>query len=188
MPVVEKITKLNPENGKVWFEFEISRAHCRIYSNANYGVRNNGSTTLEATYKTVVEFVKWYSQVVPPLTKTMKQDMKTLKKVPLELIKVEFIPEVDKMEFGKIYYSEEYNISNHLCPCGCGTQTPLPIKEGEWFLVMAADKPSITPSIQHKFNCRSHYVITNGIANMLNEPVPKHLWDGVAFDHSQPGE
>ena len=57
--------------------------------------------------------------------------MKTFKKVPLELVEVEFIPPYKEMEFGKVYYSKEYKITNHLCPCGCGQQTPLPIKKGE---------------------------------------------------------
>jgi hypothetical protein len=112
--------------------------------------------------------------------------MKTLKKVSYELVEVLFIPE--NMESGLIYYSLEYNCSNHLCPCGCGSQTPLPIKDGEWTLDVRNGKTTITPSIQHRFNFKSHYVITNGVANVLNHPIPKELWDGVSFDHSQPGE
>lgn len=114
--------------------------------------------------------------------------MRTLKKVPLELVPVEFIPEVKDMEFGKIYYSEKYNCANHLCPCGCGKQTPLPIKEGEWLIAILGDKATITPSIQHRFHCLSHYIITNGVANMLNEPMPDHLRDITSGHDSQPGE
>ena len=36
--------------------------------------------------------------------------MKTLKKVPIEPIFVEFIPE--KLEIGKLYISEKYNSNN----------------------------------------------------------------------------
>jgi hypothetical protein len=93
--------------------------------------------------------------------------MKTLKKVPLELIEVQFIPEYNQMEFGKLYYSKEYKTTNHLCPCGCKMQTPLPIKENEWSLIINNGKATITPSIQHRFGCLSHYIITNGIANIV---------------------
>lgn len=97
--------------------------------------------------------------------------MRTLKKVNLELVFTEFIPEFDKMEFGKFYYSRKYKVSNHLCPCGCGTQTPLPIKEGEWWISIDKNQFTITPSILHKYiyGCRSHYVINNNIASILDQ-------------------
>lgn len=93
--------------------------------------------------------------------------MQTLKKVPLELVNVEFIPPFKDMEFGKLYYSEEYETSNHLCPCGCGMQTPTPIKQGEWSLSVNNGKATISPSILHRNGCKSHYIITNGVANIV---------------------
>lgn len=91
--------------------------------------------------------------------------MKTLKKVPLELVEVEFIPAT--MEPGKFYYSKEYKSSNHLCVCGCGQQAPLPIREGEWTLDIKEKGFTIRPSILHRFECKSHYIISNGIANLI---------------------
>lgn len=92
--------------------------------------------------------------------------MKTLKKVELELIEVEFIP--NELEFGKFYYSEKYQISNHLCVCGCGHQVPLPIKNNEWSLIKNdINKFSIHPSILQRFDCKTHYIITNSIANIV---------------------
>lgn len=93
--------------------------------------------------------------------------MKTLNKVPLELVQVEFIPHVSEMEFGKLYYSEKYKTTNHLCPCGCGAQTPIPVKEGEWNLTINNGKATISPSIFHRSGCQSHYIITNGVANIV---------------------
>ena len=93
--------------------------------------------------------------------------MKTLKKVNLILKEVDFIPEHNKMEFGVFYYSKKYNISNHLCVCGCGQQTALPIKKGEWEILCDKDKFSISPSILHRLGCQSHYIITNSIANIV---------------------
>ena len=96
--------------------------------------------------------------------------MKTIKQVPVELVELkegEYIPEKDKMEFGKIYYSKEFKGSNHLCLCGCGHQCFLPIKEGEWSLTNNKGKVSISPSILQRFECRSHYIIINGKANFV---------------------
>jgi hypothetical protein len=93
--------------------------------------------------------------------------MKTLKQVPLELVEVEFIPETSQMEFGKLYYSKEYKTTNHLCPCGCGQITPIPVKEGEWNLTINNGKVTISPSILHRMGCQAHYIITNGNANIV---------------------
>lgn len=94
--------------------------------------------------------------------------MKTLKKVPIELVELkegEYLPE--QMEFGKLYYSPEFKGSNHLCLCGCGHPCYLPIKPGEWYLSINNGKPTISPSILQRFDCESHYIITNGIANFV---------------------
>jgi hypothetical protein len=94
--------------------------------------------------------------------------MKTLKTVPVELVRLvgeEFMPEV--LEFGKLYYSEEYQGLKHLCLCGCGHHVWLPIKAGEWSLSEINGKVSITPSVLQRFDCRSHYIITNGKANFV---------------------
>jgi hypothetical protein len=94
-------------------------------------------------------------------------NMKTLKKLELELVEVEFIPHVHEMDFGKIYYSREYQTTNHLCPCGCGIQTPIPVMEGGWKLTINNSKATLSPSILHKMGCETHYIITNGVANIV---------------------
>lgn len=91
--------------------------------------------------------------------------MKTLKSVPLELIEVEYIP--SEMEFGKIYYSKEYKTANHLCVCGCGQITPIRIKEGEWSITKTEKGVTVAPSILQRGGCQSHYIVTNGIANIV---------------------
>lgn len=93
--------------------------------------------------------------------------MKTIKKIQIELIYVEFIPNIENMEFGKFYFSEKYKISNHLCVCGCGNQVPLPIKSNEWSLSKNNNTFSISPSILQRFECKTHYIIQNSIANIV---------------------
>lgn len=92
--------------------------------------------------------------------------MRTMAKVPLELVQVEYVPE--QLEQGKFYYTKEYKSSNHLCVCGCGQEVPIPIKQGEWNITIDENgKFSITPSLQLRMGCKSHYIITNSIANIV---------------------
>lgn len=94
--------------------------------------------------------------------------MKTLKQVPIELVEInngEYLPEY--MEFGKLYYSKEFGGANHYCLCGCGVKAYIIIAPGEWSIDNTNNKLTIKPSLQQLFQCRSHYIITNGIANFV---------------------
>lgn len=91
--------------------------------------------------------------------------MKTLRKEPVFLSLVEFIPE--QLQPGVIYYSELYHGAAHLCLCGCGMEVYTPIKPGEWSLVEGKKGVTMTPSLAHRVGCKSHYIITNGVANFV---------------------
>lgn len=95
--------------------------------------------------------------------------MKTLQTVSVELVEIpggSFMPQ--EMEFGKVYYSKEYSITNHLCLCGCGHKVPLPLSETDWMLVKHNESSfSIMPSILQRFECKSHYIIIKGKANFV---------------------
>ena len=62
MPVVEKIRTLNPDKGKLWFEWEILFCHCRIWSNTKLEWKNNSGTTINAVFESVTQFIQWYNQ------------------------------------------------------------------------------------------------------------------------------
>jgi len=92
--------------------------------------------------------------------------MKTVKKVPIEIRHVNNIPY--SLEEGIFYFSEEHQVGVHSCLCGCKQEVVTPIKEGEWRLLMWEDtRFSITPSILNRFGCKSHYIITGGVANFV---------------------
>lgn len=93
--------------------------------------------------------------------------MKTLRKEIIESIYIDSLPVKEKMEQGRIYISKKFNGSSHLCLCGCGMECYLPISKGEWELTDDNGKITITPSIQQRFSCESHYIITKGIANFV---------------------
>tara|TARA_R110002126_G_scaffold144499_1_gene290609 strand:- start:219 stop:500 length:282 start_codon:yes stop_codon:yes gene_type:complete len=91
--------------------------------------------------------------------------MKTIKKVEIEPVFVEFIP--DTLEENKIYISEEYGSAIHNCLCGCGEQTVMPLYGNGWQLIKQNNgKISFTPSVgNYQLPCKLHYIITNNIAN-----------------------
>jgi len=91
----------------------------------------------------------------------------------MQLIEVEFIPE--QLEEGKFYYSEKYQTASHLCACGCGQNFPVPIKQGEWNITKK-EPLTVTPSFCHRIQCMSHYIITDGFANIVNIPREKRDW------------
>lgn len=93
--------------------------------------------------------------------------MKTIKKVDIEPVFVEFVPK--ELEEGKMYISEEYEVAVHNCLCGCGAKTVLPFGKDGWELIKHDDgKVSFTPSIaNYQMPCKSHYIITKNIANFV---------------------
>jgi hypothetical protein len=93
--------------------------------------------------------------------------MKTLKKVEITPVYVEFMPEV--LEEGKLYISEKYGCAQHLCLCGCGIKTHTPLGDGGWQLIKHDNgKISLTPSISnYQFECKSHYILTKNVANFV---------------------
>ena len=105
--------------------------------------------------------------------------MKTLKKIPVELVLVKYIPV--EMEKNTIYLSEEFQISIHKCLCGCGVESTMSLNDmsdpkgiywqngSGWNYVISDDeKITFTPSILNN-HCpnKYHYIITNGIANVV---------------------
>jgi len=93
--------------------------------------------------------------------------MKTIMKVEIEPVYVEFIPDI--LEEKKVYISERFQVAIHNCLCGCGEKTVMPLREGEWILTKESNgKISFQPSIgNYQFDCKSHYIITNNIANFV---------------------
>ena len=90
--------------------------------------------------------------------------MKTLRKVEIVPLFVEFVPDTLKQDL--IYISEKYRVSVHLCLCGCGNLAVLPLNR--WVLTKNKGKILFTPSILNT-NCpnKYHYIITDNIANVV---------------------
>lgn len=95
--------------------------------------------------------------------------MKTIRTETIEPVDVgeNSFPIKEKMEQGKMYISRVYSASTHLCLCGCGTECYLPIGNEHWLINDYNGKLTVTPSILQRFECKSHYIITNGVANFV---------------------
>ncbi len=95
--------------------------------------------------------------------------MKTLKKVDVSFLKVEYLPDLEEMKERVIYISDKYGTSGHKCLCGCGQLTILPLEKGEWsYEVDAKNRISFSPSVgNYQLLCASHYIITKGTANFV---------------------
>lgn len=97
--------------------------------------------------------------------------MKTLKKVTVAPEFVDTIPE--KLEHGIIYVSKICKTSVHLCLCGCGERTILPFNfelfpAQHWQMTYSDKGITFTPSVgNYSFACKSHYIITNNVANFV---------------------
>lgn len=95
--------------------------------------------------------------------------MKTIRTETIEPVYVgeNSLPKKENMGQGKIYISRVYNASNHLCLCGCGVECYLPLTEDGWNITESEKGISVTPSILQRFDCKSHYIITNSKANFV---------------------
>lgn len=94
--------------------------------------------------------------------------MKTIKKVDIEPVYVDEIPENDKLKQDVLYISKKYGTIVHLCLCGCKNLSVTPINSTGWVLKEENDKVTLTPSILNN-NCpnKYHYIITNNVANIV---------------------
>lgn len=95
--------------------------------------------------------------------------MKTLKKINIKPVTVEYIPDKKDMIQDEIYISVKYRTAVHLCLCGCGNVSVTPfIDDSDWRVFISNNGLSIVPSILN-MNCPNHYhyIITNNIANVV---------------------
>ena len=61
---------------------------------------------------------------------------------------------------GVLYISVKHRLTIHLCACGCGEKTVLPLGPADWQMEYDGKTVSVAPSIGNlQAPCRSHYFI-----------------------------
>ena len=97
---------------------------------------------------------------------------------------VHFIPK--QIEEGILYYSDEFEIAVHLCPCGCKNRIVTPIGPVDWSFKEEYGKPTLYPSIGNwQIPCRSHYWITKGEVTWSRQWSDKEIMAGRENEQMQ---
>lgn len=89
------------------------------------------------------------------------------------LVEVEELP--DTLEPGALYWSREYEISAHLCACGCGDVIYLPVGPVDYSISMDPSGPTLSPSVGNWNVCNAHYWITCGEVAWASQWSPGHI-------------
>jgi len=102
----------------------------------------------------------------------------------LKLNKVYYVPK--QLEPGILYFSKEFGIAAHLCPCGCGNKVVAPIAPTDWSLTVKRGKPTLYPSIGNwQIPCRSHYWVTDGKIVWSYQWTEDQIQDGRKHEEFQ---
>lgn len=82
-----------------------------------------------------------------------------------QLVMVDRFPASPEAEI--LYWSQEFEISGHLCACGCGDFIQLPITPVDFRIISGAGGPTLRPSVGNWNVCDAHYYITDGEVQWL---------------------
>ena len=98
-----------------------------------------------------------------------------MKLTRIEPVFVDTAPDV--LQPGLLYVSVPYASTLHLCCCGCGTETVLPLRPNRWQLIFDGATVSLTPSVGNRFDCASHYWIDRDEVIWVDDTQRRHeLW------------
>lgn len=84
-----------------------------------------------------------------------------------------------EIEDNVLYISLKYNVTKHLCPCGCGSEIVATLSPARYQLYYDGETVSLTPSFGNWLHeCRSHYLIKKDKV-VWAKSMPKHKSDAV---------
>ena len=88
---------------------------------------------------------------------------------------VDQVPE--QPEAGILYVSLPFRTTLHLCACGCGNETWVPIRPDRHHLIYNGETISLQGSIGNwRFPCRSHYWIRDSRIVWVHTPPTRVRW------------
>lgn len=100
-----------------------------------------------------------------------------------KLIEVEELPEA--LEPGTLYWSEEFEISAHLCACGCGDVIYLPIGPVDYSITKDPSGPTLRPSVGNWNVCNAHYFIVRGEVRWAGQLSPQQIAASRAIEDAR---
>jgi hypothetical protein len=84
---------------------------------------------------------------------------------------------------GKLYVSNTYYVTKHLCACGCAEVVTLPLHPAQWRYTFDGKDISIHPSVGNVGTpCNSHYWITAGRVDRAKAITARQAQHGRAKD------
>ena len=92
------------------------------------------------------------------------------------LVEVEELP--GALEPSVLYWSKEYEISSHLCACGCGDIIYLPIGPVDYSISNDTNGPTLAPSVGNWNVCNAHYWIVGGRVEWASQLSPQQITTG----------
>ena len=81
----------------------------------------------------------------------------------MQSLYVDEFPLPSEAKKGVVYYMDVIKTGFMLCPCGCGAH----IGFGPAWTVASKEPFTLDGSIQVDGGCRSHFIITKGVANFV---------------------
>ena len=84
-----------------------------------------------------------------------------------------------EIENNVLYISLKYNVTKHLCPCGCGSEIVATLSPVRYQLYYDGKTVSLTPSFGNWLHeCKSHYLIKKDKVVWAN-PMSKNKMEAV---------
>lgn len=79
---------------------------------------------------------------------------------------------------GIVYWSREYEMSAHVCACGCGDIIYLPVDPANYSIKVSHRGVTLRPSVGNWGVCDAHYLITDGEVEWAAKWSPEQIARG----------
>lgn len=86
---------------------------------------------------------------------------------------------------GVLYWSKEFEMSAHLCACGCGDVIQLPVDPLNFSIKETSNGPTLRPSVGNWGVCDAHYYITAGAVQWLPKMSAEQISRGRAAEDAR---
>lgn len=86
---------------------------------------------------------------------------------------------------GILYWSREYEMSAHVCACGCGDVIYLPVDPANYIINVSHHGVTLRPSVGNWGVCDAHYLITDGKVEWARKWSPEQIARGRAHEDAR---